>query len=174
MAAFSPAAFSLAATPSPCSPKTDPFAAFGVSDSPDVPFESEEARAADPSSARASDPRVSSDALARVSNASDFIPLGTPASAAPSSAARSLGRPRRLSASPAVAPSPGSMFTAHPPRRVTMDPAQRRRHVRGGGGCARPELADAIIEEEEEEEEREERPTEEEEEEGDLRRRHVL
>ena len=169
MAAFSPAAFSPAATPvSVFTKKTDPFAAFGVSDSPDVPFESEEARAADPSSARASDPRVSSDALARVSNASDFIPLGTPASAAPSSAARSPsgGRGALLSASPAVAPSPGSMFTAHLPRRVTMDPAQYRDAMRAAAEDARdPELADAIIEEEEEEEGEEERPTEEEEEE---------
>ena len=168
MAAFSPAAFSPAATPvSVFAKKTDPFAAFGVSDSPVVPFESEEARAADPSSARASDPRVSSDALARVSNASDFIPLGTPASAAPSSAARSPsgGRGALLSASPAVAPSPGSMFTAHLPRRVTMDPAQYRDAMRAAAEDARdPEDADAIIEEEEEEGE-EERPTEEEEEE---------
>jgi hypothetical protein len=168
MAAFSPAAFSPAATPvSVFTKKTDPFAAFGVSDSPGVPFESEEARAADPSSARASDPRVSSDALARVSNASDFIPLGTPASAAPSSAARSPsgGRGALLSASPAVAPSPGSMFTAHLPRRVTMDPAQYRDAMRAAAEDARdPEDADAIIEEEEEEGE-EERPTEEEEEE---------
>jgi hypothetical protein len=57
------------------------------------------------------------------------------------------------------------MFTAHLPRRVTMDPAQYRDAMRAAAEDARdPEDADAIIEEEEEEGE-EERPTEEEEEE---------
>ena len=165
--------------------KVDPFAAFGVSDSPAAPSPFGSAAAAEgaadvstPDGARglnahtSSAPRVSSDAMARVSNASDFIPLGTPvsalasasrgaapssaapSSAAPSSAARSPSR-GAASASPAVVPSPGSMFTAHLPRRVTMDPAQYRDAMRAAAEDARDPTEEAIIEEEEEEEEEE-------------------
>ena len=155
MAAFSPAATPVAAA------KPDPFAAFGVSDSPAAPFGSLSAAKEDdvgtPNDARGNG-NVSSDAMARVSNASDFIPLGTPASAAPSSAARSAYSERFeksvSSASPAVAPSPGSMFTAHLPRRVTMDPAQYRDAMRLAAeeASARDptEEPEPIIEEEEE------------------------
>ena len=165
MAAFSPAATPVSgggkgsaprdtlATPTSAA-KVDPFAAFGVSDSPAVPFGSA-AKEDDvgtpnggPGPASAAAPRVSSEAMARLSNASDFIPLGTPVSVAPSSVAPS--EHGAMSASPAVAPSPGSMFTAHLPRRVTMDPAQYRDAMRAAAEDARDPTEEAIIEEEEE------------------------
>jgi hypothetical protein len=161
MAAFSPApaatpvAADVAATPR-AETKLDPFAAFGVSDSP-AAF-SDAAAKEDDTGTPNTVGIVSSDAMKRVSNASDFIPLGTPASAAPSSAARSAYSERGVSsASPAVAPSPGSMFTAHLPRRVTMDPGQYRDAMRLAAEEAKErdpteELPEPIVEEEEEEE----------------------
>ena len=165
MAAFSPApaatpvAADVAATPR-AETKPDPFAAFGVSDSPAAFFDAaakEDDTGTPNTETRGNDGIVSSDAMKRVSNASDFIPLGTPASAAPSSAARSAYSERGVSsASPAVAPSPGSMFTAHLPRRVTMDPGQYRDAMRLAAEEAKErdpteELPEPIVEEEEEE-----------------------
>jgi hypothetical protein len=165
MAAFSPApaatpvAADVAATPR-AETKLDPFAAFGVSDSPGAFFDAaakEDDTGTPNTETRIVSGNVSSDALKRVSNASDFIPLGTPASAAPSSAARSAYSERGVSsASPAVAPSPGSMFTAHLPRRVTMDPGQYRDAMRLAAEEAKErdpteELPEPIVEEEEEE-----------------------
>jgi hypothetical protein len=165
MAAFSPApaatpvAADVAATPR-TETKLDPFAAFGVSDSPAAFFDAaaKEDDTGTPNTETRGNVLVSSDAMKRVSNASDFIPLGTPASAAPSSAARSAYSERGVSsASPAVAPSPGSMFTAHLPRRVTMDPGQYRDAMRLAAEEAKErdpteELPEPIVEEEEEEE----------------------
>ena len=133
-AAFSPAASVPAAsvpaaseaTPEPAAPPqtaaapVDPFAAFGVSPANSAGRES-----------LGNLPRMSIASYA--SGPADVtgtdLDLGTPASTrAPGSAAPSSAAPS--SAAPSSAGndgvSPGSMFTAHLPRRVTMDPGQYR------------------------------------------------
>ena len=125
-AAFSPAASAPAApeaTPEPAAPlenrtdaaPVDPFAAFGVSPANSAGRES-----------LGNLPRMSIASYA--SGPADVtgtdLDLGTPASTrAPGSAAPSSAAP---SSAGNDGVSPGSMFTAHLPRRVTMDPGQYR------------------------------------------------
>ena len=125
-AAFSPAASAPAApeaTPEPAAPlenrtdaaPVDPFAAFGVSPANSAGRES-----------LGNLPRMSIASYA--SGPADVtgtdLDLGTPASTrAPGSVAPSSAAP---SSAGNDGVSPGSMFTAHLPRRVTMDPGQYR------------------------------------------------
>ena len=116
------------APPASATKRLDPFAAFGVSASPG------DVSALTPAGGRAS--------VASLADAGSL-----PGSAAPSSAGGSAGGASASGADP----SPGAMFTAHLPRRVTMDPTQYRDAMRAAGMDEGPEPVEEADEEEEEE-----------------------
>lgn len=166
MAAFSPAATpetktglvdgaGVMATPSSHRGPVDPFAAFGVSDSPVVGAGSDVGDGTgDGMTLALGTPGsgVTVQGLARVSNASDFIPLGTPVSVAPSSVAPSSAGGQSVVSDVNEQATPGSMFKNHLPRRVTMDPGQYRDAMKAAADELPEESTDVIHEEEETEE----------------------
>ena len=128
-------------------PGTDPFAAFGVSDSPAPEGGTEYGANLTGAQSGLETPRsaVFTRGLHRVSNASDFIPLGTPVSMAPSSAAPSSAGGGDGSVGDGT---PGSMFTNHLPRRVTMDPGQYRDAMKAASLETARDGTDDVIHEE--------------------------